>query len=85
MITSVEDLAAEDALQAQYAATAWREILHIAQCLQPDAGVLDVRRAGQVWAPLRRAWVAAGEVESFMEFVDAQLAAAGALRTEEVV
>ena len=74
MITTIDDLAAEDAIQAQYAATAWREIGHVAQRLQPDADVLDVRCAGLEWARLRRAWVAAGEPGTFMAFVDAALA-----------
>jgi hypothetical protein len=43
--------------------------------LEPDADVLDVRRAGQVWAPLRRAWVAAGEPGTFEQFADTALAA----------
>ncbi len=52
-ITSAEEVAAEDAVQRQFAATAYAEVLHVAQRLQPDADVLDVRRAGQVWARLR--------------------------------
>lgn len=73
MITSAEDLAAEDAVHARYAADAWREILYVAQHLQPDADVLDVRHAGQVWARLRRAWLAAGEPGTFVDFADAAL------------
>jgi len=74
MITTAEDLAAEDAVQQQYAAAAYAEILHIAQRMWPDADVLDVRYAGQVWAPLRRAWVAAGEPGTFAQFADRALA-----------
>ena len=67
------DAEAEDAAQRQYAAAAWREILHVAQRIQPDADVLDVRRAGQVWAPLKRAWIAAGEPGTFVAFADTAL------------
>lgn len=71
---AVQDLAAEDAAQAQYAAVAWREVLHVAQRVQPDADVLDTRRANLVWAPLKRAHIAAGEPGTFMEFADTALA-----------
>lgn len=72
----LDGLTAEDAAQRQFAAAAWREILHVAERLQPDADVLDVRRAGQVWARVRRAWVAAGELSTFGEFADQALATA---------
>lgn len=75
IITSADDIAAEDAIHAQYAATAYAEIEHIAQHLQPDANVLDVSRAGVVWRSLRRAWHAAGESGTFVDFADEQLAA----------
>lgn len=73
IITSADDLAAEDVIQAQYAADAWREIRHVARRLQPDADVLDVRRAGLEWARLRQAWVAAGELGTFGAFADTAL------------
>jgi hypothetical protein len=75
MITTTTDLAAENAVQQQYAGAGYAEILHVAQRLEPDADVLDVRRAGQVWAPLRRAWVAAGEPGTLEQFADTALVA----------
>jgi hypothetical protein len=48
---------------------------HIAVLLQPNADVLDIRRAGVVWRLLRRAWHAAGEPDTFEQFADEQLAA----------
>ncbi len=74
MTTIAEDLAAEDAAHTQYAAVAWAEIRYVAQCLQPDEDVLDTRRAGLEWARLRRAWVAAGEPDTFGAFADTALA-----------
>ena len=59
MIT-LDDCAAEDAAHAQH--------------LQPNADVLDVRRARQVWARLGRAWVAAGEPDMFGAFAETALA-----------
>lgn len=73
MITTVEALAAEDAAQQQFAAAAYAEILHVAQQLQPDADTLDVRQAGRVWAPLKRAWLAAGEPGTFAQFAETAL------------
>jgi hypothetical protein len=72
-ITSAEEVAAEDAVQRQFAATAYAEVLHVAQLLQPDADVLNVRCVGQVWVRLRRAWVAAGEPDTFTQFADTAL------------
>ncbi len=70
LASTPEDRAAEH----QLVQTCYAEITHIAQQLQPDADVLDMRRAGVVWRDLRRAWHQAGELGTFMAFADEQLA-----------
>lgn len=77
IITSAADIAAENAANAQLVATVWADIRYIARRLQPDADVFDTRHAGQVWAGLQRAWVAAGEPGTFQQFVDEALATVG--------
>jgi len=70
LASTPEDRAAE----AQLGHDVLVEVLHVAQCLQPDVDVLDLHHAGVVWRLLRRAWHAAGEPGTFTEFADTALA-----------
>lgn len=71
LASTPEDRAAErELVQTSYA-----EIVHVAQCLQPDADVLDIHRAGCVWRGLRRAWMEAGATDPFPQFAERVLAA----------
>ncbi len=73
-VPSLRSTPEERAAERQLVEACSAEIVHIAQRLQPDADVLDIRRAGVVWRLLRRAWHAAGEPGTFVDFADEQLA-----------
>ncbi len=74
-LPSLRSTPGDRAAERQLASDSYAEIEHIAVLLQPDADVLDIHRAGVVWRLLRRAWHAAGELGTFTDFADAQLAA----------
>ncbi len=73
-LPSLHSTPEERAAEQQLVEACYAEIAHIAVLLQPNADVLDIRRAGVVWRLLRRAWHAAGEPGTFTDFADEQLA-----------
>ncbi len=64
----------ERAAEHELVQTCYTEIAHVAQCLQPEADELDMHRAGVVWRGLRRAWMEAGEPDTFTQFASRVLA-----------
>ncbi len=73
-LPSLRSTREERAAERELVQQSYAEIVHIAQCLQPDVDVLDIHRAGVVWRGLRRTWHAAGEPDTFTQFADRVLA-----------
>ncbi len=73
-VPSLRSTPEERAAEHELVQTCYAEVEHIAVLLQPDADVRDLHRAGVVWRLLRRAWHAAGEPGTFVDFADEQLA-----------
>jgi hypothetical protein len=74
-VPSLRSTPEDRAAERELANAVLAEVMHIAQRLQPDADVLDLHHAGVVWRLLRRAWHAAGEPDTFVEFANEQVAA----------
>ncbi len=69
-LPSLRSTPEERAAERQLVEACYAEIAHVARCVQPEADVLDLHRAGVVWRGLRRAWHEAGEPDTFTQFAE---------------